>query len=169
MSQWVRMLLGEKVVIGSPLSPGVALDRLRAATAAFDEDGYRIAGRIAERRITVSVRRAWIRSSWIQILRGRLEDAPSGGSRLVATIGWHPVVKVFSALWLGGVVLVFPLFVLNAVFQTVTGDARAAAGAIAMCLVPVVFGLVFLGLSRLGQPPAGYARAWLERQLDATH
>jgi hypothetical protein len=163
------MLFGEKVIISSPLSPGEARERLRAAKAAFDEDGYRIAGRIAQRRITVSIRQASIRSSWIPILRGRLEDSPSCGSRLVATIGWHPVVRVFSVLWLGGVVLVLPLFLLNAVFQTVTGNARAAAGAIAMCLVPVAFLPVFLGLSGLGQPPAGYMRAWLERELDAPH
>jgi hypothetical protein len=164
------MLLGEKVVISSPLSAGVARDRLRAARAAFGEDGYRIAGRISERRITVSIRQASIRSSWIPILRGRLEDAPGGGSRLVATVGWHPVVKVFSAVWLGALVFVFsPLFVLNAVFQTVTGDVRAAAGAIAMCLAPVALLLMFLGLTRLGQPPAGYLRAWLERQLGPTH
>jgi len=163
------MLLGEKVVINSPLPGGVARDRLRAAKAAFDEDGYRIAGRIAERRITVSICQASIRSSWIPVLRGRFEDAPHGGSRLVATIGWHPLVRVFSALWLGGAVcVVFPLFLLKAVFQTVTGDAPAAAGAIAMCLVPVGLVSVFLGLSRLGHPPAGYLRAWLERHLEAT-
>jgi hypothetical protein len=83
MSQLVRMLLGEKVVIGSPLPPGEARDRLRAAKAAFDEDGYRIAGRIAERRITVSIRQASIRSSWIQILR-RVGVAVDVALRLVA-------------------------------------------------------------------------------------
>lgn len=66
---------------------------------------------------------------------------------------------VQRALARGAVFVFFPLFLVNAVFQTVTGDARAATGAIAMCLAPVA--LVFLGLTRLAtRPLATCARGW---------
>jgi hypothetical protein len=161
----------------SPLPVEVVRERLDAdripyLRASFMVSGfgrYHIVGRVGTRLIKLEARRTGIRNSWRPVLRARLE--PKGtGSQLVGRIGMDPVVKVFSAFWLGAVSCVFLVGVVNAMVTTWSGDASGAA--VLICLLPLGFMLFFVGLTafatQLGRGQGTYLRLWLAERLQTT-
>src|SRR5690348_6027856 len=79
---------------------------LRSALSYGGAGGYRVLGRVGERRVTLEAGRAGVRNSWRPVLHARLEAAGTG-SRLTGRLGWSPVVKAISGGWLAVVCGVF--------------------------------------------------------------
>jgi hypothetical protein len=159
----------EPVVLVSRLPEHVARERLiegsvptlRAGLTLSGLGGYRVVGRVGERRISLRAGKVGVRNSWRPVLRGRLE--PDGaGCRLVGRLGLHPYVKVFSAVWLGGVTLVLVGLLVSAVVET-------NGVALLYCLLPLGFIAFFAGLTalgtRIGRGEAAYLRSWLAERL----
>lgn len=178
VSRWIKTWLSawrvEPMVMLSPLSVQLVRERLtagrisyfRAAFMLGGEGGYRVVGRIGTHRITLEAAKVGVRNSWRPVLRGRLEPA-GAGSRLVGTLGWHPAVKAFSALWLGAVSCFFLGFVVRAGVLAWNGNATGEEAL--LCLVPLAFIVFFVGLNawaiRVGRDEARYLRSWLAERL----
>jgi len=162
------------MLILSPLAVQVARQRLaagrisyfRAAFTFGGVGGYRVVGRVGARRIVLEAAKAGVRNSWRPVFRGRLEPARTG-SRLVGTLGWHPVVKAITALWLGAVSCLFLGLVVRLVALAWNGNATGDD--VLFCLVPLAFVVFFAGLSAwailAGRGEVRYLRSWLADRL----
>ncbi|MEU4217938.1 hypothetical protein [Actinoplanes sp. NPDC026623] len=129
-------------------------------------DGYRVIGNVDTHWISLVAATMGVRNSWRPWLRGTLE--PDGtGSRLAGTLGWAPLVKVFSALWFTGVALAFLTLAGRAATLTWSGDVTGAD--LLLCLPPLGMMLVFAGLitwtTHSGRRDEAYLRAWLAERL----
>ena len=170
---WVRAWRSEPLVLVSPLPVPAVRARLiegrttylRAAFTFAGFGGYRVVGRVGERRIVLEAAAVGVRNTWRPVLRGRLE--PEGtGSRLVGRLGWSPFVKAFSALWLTIVGSAFVGITLRAVAVVWSGEATG--GVFLYGLIPLGMLLFFVGLTawgiQLGRR-AIYLRSWLGDRL----
>ncbi|WP_143232932.1 hypothetical protein [Actinoplanes regularis] len=179
MNRWIKFWFGawrsEPVVFVSPLSVRAARTALSEGSVSYSRaypsfegglDGYRVVGRVGEDEISLEARQVGMRNSWLPVMKGRLEPAGTG-SRLAGTLGWPPVVKAFSALWLSFMCCIFLVLVI----RVVTLALRGKAGGMDFlgCLVPLGFVLSFVGLtswaSYSGRGNAKYLRSWLAERL----
>jgi hypothetical protein len=168
----------EHLELPSPLQVDVAEERLaagltlprqripgRAAHGAVD-----ILGRVHRRRVSVCALPSQVRmNSFSPYVRGRLEPVLPRGSRLVATIGWHPAVRVLTVFW--------STFVACYVGGTATGVGVSLARGTGLgpafpllCagLVMAAFGVGVTGyLGRRGWRDEKHLREWLRATLEA--
>jgi hypothetical protein len=171
---WLRAWRSEPLVLVSPLPVPVVRARviegstsyLRAAFRFGSSGGSHIVGRVGTRRISLEAVTAGQRNSWRPMMRGRL-DPEEAGSRLVGTLGWSPFVKAFSALWFSVIGCAFLGLVIRAVAMAWGDDASVEAFLI--CLAPLGFALLFIGLTawgiQAGRRQAMYLRSWLADRM----
>lgn len=170
MKTWFDAWRDERIELESPLPEHVARERMRAASVSYLRagfsfgglGGYRVVGRVGEHWVRLSAGRVGIRNSWSPIFRGRLDPSLTG-CRLAGKIGWHPLVKLFSVVWLGGVSAFFLVFLGALIAGQVTGlDVLAG-------LLPLGFIAFYVGLSSwgigIGRRDAAYLRRWLNDQV----
>ncbi|MBB4763295.1 hypothetical protein ACFQFC_03760 [Amorphoplanes digitatis] len=155
--------------IPSSLSPAEAARRLTEARTASSFwsaraplDGSRIVvGRVSTDEITLTARQAYVRNSWRPVLEARLEPVP-GGCELVGTIGWNPLVRMFTAVWLTGAGLL-TLGSLLAGLTFGTAEALAVTGA---GLAMLSFGVALTTFGgRSGRRDGQFLKGWLDRHL----
>ena len=176
IKDWLAEWRNEPMVMVSPLSVDAVRERLAAASTSYLRavfmfggwGGYRVVGRVSARRVVLEAAKVGVRNSWRPVLRGHLEPAGTG-SRLVGTLGWHPVVKAFTVVWFGAANCVFLGFVVRVVALAWNGDATGDD--VLLCLVPLAFIVFFVGLNawaiRAGRGEAKYLRSWLVERLQS--
>lgn len=159
----------------SALPPDEALSCVRAGVSSRWEalvgtgfGGRRmVLGRAAPDGVRLIAPRPGVRNSWSPVLRGRIVTEGTG-SRLVATIGWHPLTRAITFL---GLLAVPSMSILTAVQALQPGGAGArealtdlAAGLAGVCgwaALPVF-------ASRLGVGDGEYLRSWVAAALHAS-
>jgi hypothetical protein len=173
---WLRAWRSERVVLVSPLPVETVRTRLIEGTTSYVRSAFayggwgdfRVVGRVGTQTISLQAVAGGLRNSWRPVARGRLEPVGTG-SRFVGTLGWSPFVRTFSAVWLGGVGLIFVVLVGHAITLTWAGDA--SAGVFLVCLAPVGFVLFFIGLTSFGiwagRREEKYLRSWMADRLQA--
>lgn len=141
------------VTIGivSPLTPGECAERLAAA---IDYEGVvsatglygskPVAGRVAGHRVRLR-KRIGYRNSFQTFLVGTL-DPEGGGTVFRGTLGMHPLVRGFMAVWFGGVAVGCAAAAVAAVAAWAGGGAFPAGVA-----VPPLMAAFGLALVRLGR------------------
>ncbi len=73
------------------------------------------------------------RNSFQQVLRGRMIDAPGGGTEIDCAIGMSPWVMIFLCVWFGGLI-----FMGGALVTTTVDGLRA---------LPVLLGMFAFGIA----------------------
>jgi hypothetical protein len=175
---WLRTWAAdEQFVVPSPLSMTDARRRLaddlaaerRFSLSSWTSGSIRMRGRVHDDgQVKLQARRLGARNSWRPVLNGRLVPT-NNGCQLVARLGPHQFVLAFSVIWLTLVVslLVFSLPI--ALYQTMTGDFRAAGGAALVALAAAGFLVFFVGLTaiagRIRRGEVEYLRTWLKTRL----
>jgi hypothetical protein len=85
-------------------------------------------------------------------------------------MGWHPLIKGFTAFWLTGVTLFTLGAAIAVAFLVATG--QGIAGDLPIVLVPAAmlgFGSTLVGLAgRAGWRDADFLRGWLAERLQAS-
>jgi hypothetical protein len=121
-----------------------------------------IVGKVSQRRLRVRARR-WhrARNSWRPMLRGRLTVA-SEGCVLVGKIGWHPMTRLVTFAWLGGLAF---LPVLATSSQTAGALNPLAFRALILGMLAFVIILSTLG-SWMGRKDEEALLCWLSERLD---
>jgi hypothetical protein len=85
----------------------------------------------------------------------------------VGTIGWHPFVRVFTAVWLTFVTL----FLIGGTigFAVLVATGHVTAGDVPLVVIPAVMGSFGGGLvavaGRAGWRDAAFLRGWLAERL----
>lgn len=175
---WLRLWRDERIQMQSSLPVLTALEQLADGVTSSRELfvhgmemgwGPRIVvGEVSQRRLSLTAMSPWVRNSFRPVMRGELTPA-SDGCVLTGTIGWHPVVRVFSFVWLAGVAGFFLMGVVGAVGLAAAGQGTSALGMLAFAAVAVGFAAFFMGLlalgGRLGRKDEEFLRDWLSERL----
>ena len=175
--QWFRLWRAERIQMTSSLPVHAAMERLADGvtsswgTVMHGEEGWGsriVVGEVSQRRLRLTAKRPGVRNSFRPVLRGELSPA-SEGCVLIGTIGWHPVVRVFSFLWLSGVAAFFLTGVVGSVGMAVSGQGRSALGMLVFAGVAVGFAAFFAGLLAfggwLGRKDEEFLLDWLSGRL----
>ena len=99
----------KRLVLQSPLSPGMCVTRL---TSALSSGSIGVAGHVAGLSVRLRKRIAYY-NSFQTLLRGTLH-ASNGGTRFDGQLGVHPLVSAFFALALGFMLLLGGLHIFGA-------------------------------------------------------
>lgn len=123
-----------------------------------------VLGRVAPDGVRLMAPRPGVRNSWSPVLRGRI--VPDGtGSRLVATIGWHPFTRAVTFLGLLALPAVGVLIAAQALQPGGAGAREAltylAAGLAGTC----GWGVLPAVASWLGVADGVYLRSWVAAAL----
>ena len=175
--QWFRLWRAEPIQMASSWPVHAAVEQLADGvtsswgTVMHGETGWGsriVVGKVSQRRLRLTAMRLGVRNSFRPVLRGELTPA-SDGCVLTGTIGWHPVVRVFSFLWLTVVAVFFLTGVVGSVGLAVSGQGRSALGMLVFAAAAVGFGAFFAGLlafgGRLGRKDEEFLRDWLSGRL----
>jgi hypothetical protein len=137
----------------------------------MDHGSRIIIGKVSRRRVRLAAIRPGVRNSWRPILRGKL-TADDGGCRLVGGIGWHPLVRAFTAVCLGLLATFFGRGLASALSSRSSGDTTGELHALAFLAISLAFGVFFVVLasvaSRWGRKDEEYLREWLVHKLEVS-
>lgn len=162
--EWSGGWRDEQFIITSPMSVEQALRRLnerldvrqKRTLGDWSRSDIQVRGRVdsRSREIVLRASRAGQRNSFRPVLRGQLRPA-GAGCQLRCRLGWHPFVRVFSLVWLGGVLLLLLAGLVEAAYP--------------LALASVLFLLFFVGLVAVaGMAARGevdYLNTWLRESV----
>jgi hypothetical protein len=143
-------------------SPLGAEEALRSVTGGIGSrpGRHQITGRVTHDRVRLKARTP-SRNSWRPVLNARVVPV-AHGSELVGSIGTHPVVKVFTVLWLAAVGAIATA---NIVFAE--GPQRTAALLLPWAMFAFGVGLNYVGYS-LGRNDERVLLDWLAQCLHSS-
>jgi len=173
---WLRAWRSEPVELRSPLTVESARARLIEGSISPLRDNFvlgvgecRVVGRVGTSWISLVAVKGANRNSFRPVLRGWLEPEETG-CRLVGTFGWSPVVKAFSALWLGVGSCNFLGLGVRALVMAIGGDATGTDFVI--CLIPLGYVLAGIAVTAKGRhvnrTEAWYFQSWLADRLQTS-
>jgi hypothetical protein len=175
--QWLRLWQDERIEMLSSLSVPAVVEQLADVTSSRGlvlrgmETGWGsriVVGEVSRGRLRLRAMRPGVRNSFRPVLRGELTPT-SDGCVLIATIGWHPAVRVFNILWISTWAVFILTGVAGCVGLAASGDEANAMGMLAFAGVTLVFGAVFAGLLAfggwLGRKDEEFLRSWLNVRL----
>jgi hypothetical protein len=171
--QWLDAWRDRPVAVQSPLSVEEAVARLDAGLSRSlwrlptTPSIIRVRGEVAPEYVRLTPYSGG-RNSWRPVLDGRIVASPAGGSELVGTIGLHAGVRVFCALWFGGVILFQAVFIIAALRHLMTQGSAELVGPAFIPLLMLAFGVALTSFGFWsGARDERYLLAWLRSRLDA--
>jgi hypothetical protein len=91
---------------------------------------------------------------------------------LVGRIGWHPLVRAFTAVWLGLLATLLGKGLASALSSRSSGDTTGGLHALAFVAISLAFGVFFVVLAsvagRWGRKDEEYLREWLVHKLEVS-
>lgn len=176
--RWLRLWRDEPVVVDSPLSREAAVSALAGGITGFGSMFARswsfgfgprvVRGRVTTEHVRLAAMKPGFRNSWRPVFRGRWETRGTT-TQLVGKIGWHPAVKIFSAVWLGGVACFLVTGLIGGLDLLAQGRPADAGGWFAFSAATIAFVAFFAGptwfAGRSGKKDEEYLRQWLQDRL----
>ena len=129
-----------------------------------------VAGRVSPDYVRLAAMRPGVQNGWRPSFRGKL--APHGAAtQLVGKMGVPTAVKIFSAVWLGGVACFFVIGLVGSLDELARGRVADAGGWFVFTAATLGFASFFMGLTwlagRSGKKDEAYLRQWLQDQLQS--
>ena len=177
LAAWLRLWRTTPVALESPLPVAAVVARLGAAldsggqpegTASAGPLPWVLVGRVEGAEVRLGANSLPTANAWNAVLRAELTALP-GGCRLAGVVGWRRWVRVFSAVWLAGVLAFLLAGIAGAAVSLSAG--RGTGGYLPMALVPLVMAAFFVGVtwsrgSRGRRDQEGLLQPWLRRTLE---
>jgi hypothetical protein len=91
-----------------------------------------VVGRVGSETFSIRMRNGY-RNSFRQVLRGRMIDAPGGGTQIDCSVGMSRWVMIFMCMWFGGLILI------GGTLVTTTADGLRT--------LPVLLGMFAFGVA----------------------
>jgi hypothetical protein len=127
-----------------------------------------VVGRLRGPHLTVTVTQPGVRNSWRPILRGRL-DAARSGSQLVCRVGWHPLTRALSFIWLAVAAFGLAINLVRAGGNLLSGQVVSAAHPATVAAVCLGMGLFLSAVATAAtwqaRNVAACLRAWATDRL----
>lgn len=177
---WLSSWRDQCFVVSSPLTVDDARRRLRdglttrgpafAVGLASITESRVVRGQVRQESVRLVAMRPGVRNSWRPVLRGRLQ-ATDIGCQLACRLGWDPFVRVFTACWLGAVLLGFVHGVVTTVGRAWTGDFATLRDSATLIGGTLGSALFIVGLTtlarRLSRGDVAHLRTWLAERLQS--